>query len=318
MRVAVIGIGALGSLFAARLHSQCDLVMCGDWPEQVQAVRRHGLTLIDRHQRTSLQHVRIANEVREVGRVDLAFILVKSYKTGQAAALAEQILSPEGLAVTLQNGLGHAEILQAVLSPSRVILGSTSQGATLVRPGVVRHAGEGPTYLAQPAAWTPAIERLLQLFEHAQMEVQVIAEVNRVLWSKLVISAGINPLTALLRQPNGYLAENELARGLMLEAIAEAVRVARTQGVALDPADAGAQALAVARATADNHSSMLQDVLRNAPTEIEAISGVIVAAGALSGVATPVNALLLRLMRAGAQQIDIAELIREREHDRHV
>lgn len=318
MRVAVIGIGALGSLFAARFHSQCDLVMCGDWPEQVQAVRRDGLTLIDRHQRASLQRVRIANEVREVGRVDLAFVLVKSYKTGQAAALAEQILSAEGLAVTLQNGLGHAEILQAVLSPRRVILGSTAQGATLVRPGVVRHAGEGPTYLARPAAWTPAFERLLQLFEHAQMEVQVIAEVNRVLWSKLVISAGINPLTALLRQPNGYLVENEPARGLMLEAVAEAARVARTQGVALDPAEAGAQALAVARATAGNQSSMLQDVLRGAPTEVEAITGMIVACGAPAGLATPVNALLLRLLRTGAQKIDIGELVRLREHDRHL
>ncbi|MDZ7268678.1 MAG: 2-dehydropantoate 2-reductase [candidate division KSB1 bacterium] len=318
MRVAIIGIGALGSLFAARLHALCELIMCGDWPEQVQAVRHHGLRLIDRHQRVSVHRVRIANDVREVGCVELAFILVKSYKTAQAAALAEQILAPEGLAVTLQNGLGHAEILQAALSPHRVIAGSTSQGATLVRPGVVRHAGEGPTCLAQPALWTPAFDRLLQLFEHAQMEVQVLPEVTRVLWRKLVISAGINSLTALLRQPNGYLVENELARGLMLEAVAEAARVARTQGVALDPAEAGAQALAVARATAGNHSSMLQDVQRGAPTEIEAITGRIVALAGQAGVATPVNNLLLRLMRDGAEQIDIAELIRLREHDRHL
>lgn len=310
MHVAIIGIGAMGSLFAARLHAFCDLVMCGDWPAQVEAVRRNGLTLIDQHDHATQHEVRIADEVSEVGRVDLAIILVKSHKTEQAASLAEQILLADGLVLTLQNGLGHAEKIATVIAPARVILGSTAHGAMLVEPGVVRHAGEGLTSLARPASWTPSFDRLLHLFEHAQIEVSVVDDVSSVLWSKLVINAGINPLTALLRVRNGFLVENEDARQLMMRAAEEAAQVAHAQDIPLDYANAGQRALEVARATANNYSSMLQDVLRGAPTEIEAITGALVACGEKRHVPTPVNALLLRLMRAGAKQIEIAALQR--------
>lgn len=308
MHVAIIGIGAMGSLFAARLHASCDLVMCGDWPEQVESVRRTGLTLIDQRNHATQHQVRIADDVSEVGRVDLAIILVKSHKTEQAAALAEQILLSDGLVLTLQNGLGHAEKIAAVVAPVRVILGSTAHGAMLVQPGVVRHAGVGLTHITRPDSWTPGFDRLLQLFEHAQIEIAVVDDVRSVLWSKLVINAGINPLSALLRVTNGYLAEDSHARQLMMQAAEEAAQVARAQNIPLDYANAGQCALEVARATADNHSSMLQDVLRGAPTEIEAITGALVACGEKLNVPTPVNALLLRLMRAGAEKIEIAEV----------
>lgn len=310
MHVAIIGIGAMGSLFAARLHASCDLVMCGDWPAQVDAVRRTGLTLIDQRNHATQHQVRIADDVSEVGRVDLAIILVKSHKTEQAAALAAQILLSDGLVLTLQNGLGHAEKIAAVLAPTRVILGSTAHGAMLAEPGVVRHAGEGPTYVARPASWTPGFDRLLQLFEHAQIEISVVDDVRRVLWSKLVINAGINPLTALLRVTNGFLVEHADARQLMMQAAEEAAQVARAHNIPLDFADAGQRVLEAARATANNHSSMLQDVLRGAPTEIEAITGALVAWGEKLNVPTPVNALLLRLMREGAKKIEITELQR--------
>jgi 2-dehydropantoate 2-reductase len=164
--------------------------------------------------------------------------------------------------------------------------------------------------LARPAAWTPSFDRILQLFEQASIETFVVDDVRSVIWSKLVINAGINPLTALLRVANGFLVENDLARQLMREAVEEAAQIARAQGISLDYTDAGQRALEVAQATAGNNSSMLQDVLRGAPTEIEAITGVIVKLGGGLHVPTPVNALLLRLMRAGAAKIEAADLQR--------
>lgn len=149
MRVAIIGIGAMGSWFAARLRASCDLVMCGEWPAQVEAVRRNGITLIDLEGGTSQHRVKIVDDVSGMDRVDLALLLVKSHRTGQAAAWAGQILRSDGLVLTLQNGLGNVEKISAVITSTRVIAGSTAHGATMLQPGVVRHAGEGKTYIAR-------------------------------------------------------------------------------------------------------------------------------------------------------------------------
>jgi 2-dehydropantoate 2-reductase len=123
-------------------------------------------------------------------------------------------------------------------------------------------------------------------------------DLDALVWGKLVVNAGINALTALLRVPNGALAANMPARALMASAIAEAAAVAQARGTALPYADPLAHTLAVAHATGANHSSMLQDVLRGSPTEIDAINGAVVREGLRLGVPTPVNSFLTDLMRA--------------------
>jgi 2-dehydropantoate 2-reductase len=308
MRIGIIGIGAMGSLFAARLNAWAEVVMLGSWTAQLQALRQNGLALIDRDGRRQTQKIRVENEAGKTGDVDVALILVKSYKTDQAAALAKSILSPNGFALTLQNGLGNWEKIAAAVGRQRTILGSTAQAATMIAPGVVRHAGEGPTYLGRPSSPRLFFTELIALFHHAGLETHLADDMDSLVWSKLVINAGINPLTALLRVPNGFLVENSPARSLMMRAAEEVGQVARARGVKLAYPNAAQRTLEVARATADNQSSMLQDVLRGAPTEIEAITGTIVDYGQRLGVPTPVNALLLRLVRAGAAKVDVAEL----------
>jgi 2-dehydropantoate 2-reductase len=127
-------------------------------------------------------------------------------------------------------------------------------------------------------------------------------DLDGLVWGKLVVNAGINALSALLRVLNGALAELPNARELLSEAVAEAAAVAQARGVALPYADPIAHTLSVARATAANQSSMLQDILRGSRSEIEAINGAVVREGMRLGVATPVNATLTRLVRALDEQ----------------
>jgi 2-dehydropantoate 2-reductase len=118
------------------------------------------------------------------------------------------------------------------------------------------------------------------------------------LWGKLVINAAINPLTALLGVPNGELLNRSTARALMAALAREAAAVAIAQGIVLPFPDAVVAAESIARRTAANISSMLQDVLRGAPTEIDAISGAIIQAGMQTGVPTPINRTLWQLVKA--------------------
>jgi 2-dehydropantoate 2-reductase len=140
------------------------------------------------------------------------------------------------------------------------------------------------------------LEPLVEALRIANFRVEVVADTESLLWGKLVVNSAINPLTALLRLPNGELLTRPAARSLMGEVAAETARVAAAQGIVLPYSDAVAAVEAVAQRTAENISSMLRDVQRDAPTEIEAINGAIVRAGEQVGVSTPLNRTLWQLV----------------------
>ena len=215
--------------------------------------------------------------------------------------MTRQVLSPNGMALTLQNGVGNLERLTAVLGQNRASLGITSEGAALLEPGVLRHAGSGHTTIADASEAAIPPQEIVALFQAAGFATSLSANVDGLVWGKLAVNAGINPLTAVLQVPNGFLAENDAARALMTLAAQEVAAVAAAQNIQLPFADAAAQALAVAQATAANQSSMRQDLMNGRPTEIEAICGAVVAAGQRLGVATPVNLVLQTAVRQAEQ-----------------
>jgi len=301
MNIAVVGVGAMGCLLGASLGGLSDVILVGHWPEQVAAIAQHGLWLEHPDGRRSHHWPRITADIAAVGRVDVALVAVKSRQTAVAAAEIAQFLAPGGLAVTLQNGLNNRATLRGVLGDRRVSLGVTSEGATVLGVAKVRHAGHGLTHFGRDEALGEAqkarLPELVDLFNRAGFDTQLVDDIDGLVWGKLAVNAAINPLTALLRVPNGFLLEHEPLVALMSEAAREVAAVADAQGIALPYDDAAARAIAVARATAANRSSMLQDVQRGAPTEVEAICGAVARVGREWGVPTPVNIRLCRLVR---------------------
>lgn len=178
-------------------------------------------------------------------------------------------------------------------------IGKTTTGATLLGPGTIRAGGSGPTYVAPH----PRLEPLVELLETSGFEVHVASDLVSLLWGKLVVNTGINALTALLEVRNGELLEGSHARSLMNAAALETAQVAEAQGIKLPYDDPSQEVEGVARRTAENESSMLQDIRRGAPTEVDAINGAVVREGERLGVPTPVNRSLWKLVRA---KVDIA------------
>jgi 2-dehydropantoate 2-reductase len=297
MRVAIVGIGAMGCLFGAKLSQVAEVTLLGHWPAQLTALREQGLTLIQPDGRSQTIHLAVSNKPKTAAPVDLALILVKSHQTKQAAETARQLLTSDGVALTLQNGLGNVEQLTAILGRRRTNLGITSEGATLIEPGVVRHAGVGQTHIAQQPQSAVPVQEIVALFQAARFQTRLAKDADSLLWGKLAINAGINPLTAVLQVPNGFLASNKAARTLMQMAAEEVAQVAAAQNIQLPFADVAAATLRVAEATASNHSSMWQDVDQGRPTEIEAICGAVVDYGRRLAIPTPMNQLLLTAVR---------------------
>jgi 2-dehydropantoate 2-reductase len=293
--ILILGTGALATLFANRLSAAgVDVTMLGGWPEGLAALRERGARLLGLDGVERAAPVRVMDDPAACCGARLALVLVKGWQTERAARQLAVCLPGDGLALTLQNGLGNREVLAETLGAERIAQGVTTLGATLLAPGLARLGGEGPVSIEAHARLAP-LEAILR---KAGLAVNVVEDVGSLVWGKLVISAAINPLTALLRVTNGELLQRPAARALMGELAREAAQAARTLGVELPfevPQEAAEE---VARRTASNRSSMLQDVLRGAPSEIDTICGAIVRTAEERGVPTPVNRLMWQLVKA--------------------
>lgn len=299
LTIAVIGAGAMGSLFGARLSKTAEVVLIDPWREHVAAIAQHGLQVeaLD-GERSTFPLTALPEEGDLQLRVDVAIIFTKSAATLAAANLAEKVLAPHGFVLTLQNGLGNLEVIQQVVGKSRAVAGVTAHGATLVGPGIVRHAGKGPTHISNPHAGLAGFDQLIKALGKAGFEASLADDLDGLIWGKLIINVGINALTAILRVPNGVIARDGCGGSIMRAVVEEAVLVARALKVDLPYDDPVEQVRETCRLTAANRASMLQDMLRGAPTEIDMINGAIVRIGAALGIPTPYNHLLTDLIKA--------------------
>lgn len=299
MKTAVIGSGAIGSLVAAYLSTRLPEIVLYERPgRRAEQLTREGLRVTglrgDFHLRPHLRVDGLADTP-----FDLVFVCVKAHQTLQAAEDHHSLIGPRTLVVSLQNGIGNIETLAECWPQACHCAATTTLGAYLDESGQVHHVGEGDTFLgalhktdeARAAEWVTRLSSEL-------LPVVLEPDITRLLFVKLAVNCVINPLTALLDQPNGLVARDADLSRLAGEIVEELVTVAAAGGVELCARELLARALEVSRRTARNRSSMLNDVRRGLRTEIEAINGAVVRLGAAAGIPTPVNLTLTCLIRS--------------------
>lgn len=299
MRVLILGAGALGSLIGARLHGAgTPVVLYSRNIEHIRAVQECGLRLQELDGSTQVLSPPACSDMGEIPWApELVLTLVKSRDTGAAVRSVLPFCSGESLFLTLQNGMGNAQLIQELAGGERVLAGTTAQGATLVQPGEIRHGGDGPSYVGRPGAKADeAARQTAALLDRAGLACEATDRADQLIWKKLLVNVGINAITALARVPNGWIEADPSARELARAAVREAREVARRAGFDF-PETVEGEVLDVAARTRGNHSSMFQDVTTGKPTEIEAINGAVEALARGYGLAAPVNWTLTRLIR---------------------
>ncbi|MFM8319340.1 MAG: ketopantoate reductase family protein [Chloroflexota bacterium] len=293
--VLVVGTGAMACAVAARMASaNIPVTMLGSWEDGLHELAVDGVRVVEDN---GLEHrfpVQVIATPHDCQGVRLALVLVKSWQTPRAARQLAACMAPDGLALTLQNGLGNREQLMQALGARRVALGVTTLSAWLLSPGRVRTVGEAIVTLGAQ----PNLAPLTGLLQSAGFIIETATDPHALVWGKLVINAALNPITALLNIPTGELLARPSARALAQAVVREAAAVAVAQGIRLPYPDPVVAVETIARRTAGNLSSMLQDVQRGAPTEIDSINGAIVQAGEATGVPTPINRTLWQLVKA--------------------
>jgi 2-dehydropantoate 2-reductase len=295
MEILVVGPGAMGCLFAARLHiAGFKTILLDHNPVRAGKINEKGI-MVEGVSGSYNAMVPVVTDLSGISP-DMVLVCVKSNKTRNAAENLKG-LPEKTLFATLQNGLGNVEILREILGRDRVISGVTSEGATSIDIGRIRHAGSGSTVFGPQKNFGKSTEELVSAFNKSGFSTTSSDNVDELIWSKLIVNTGINALTAITGLKNGRLPEYEGSLSIMKEAVAEAVAVSSAKKINLAFDDPFQKVLEVCRTTAGNISSMLQDVLNKRPTEVDYINGAICKEGEKERIPTPVNRILTDLVK---------------------
>lgn len=290
MEIIVFGAGSLGSLVGGLLAREHSVTLIGRDPH-VGAVARSGLRITGPIEATVTPDALTAIDGAPRS-ADLGVVTVKSFDTDVAAqALATREL---GATLSLQNGMGNEERLASHLD-CPVLAGTSTYGAVLEEPGIVDCRGIGELVLGPRDGGTSSVaDRVGEAFRDADIRSTVATDMPYRLWEKLAVNTGINPLTALARVENGAVLDAP-SRSVAEAAARETARTARTHDVDFSDDEAIDALRTVAAGTAENESSMRQDLESGRRTEIDAINGYVVDHAADR---TPVNATLAGLIRS--------------------
>jgi 2-dehydropantoate 2-reductase len=300
MRIAIVGTGAMGSVYAGLLAGGGHEVWAIDsWREHIDAIRGGGLRLTgasgDR-----LVAVRATSDPSEVGEVELLVIATKAHAVEAATRAAAPLVGAETVVLPIQNGLGSADRVAAIVGAERVIAGVVGGfGAQIVTPGHAHHEGMELVRLGErDGPVSERVERIAEVWRGAGFTVKTFDDVARLIWEKLICNVAFSGTCAVTGATIGQVLEDDAARSVALACATEADRVARAKGIALGFEDPVDYVIRFARTIPGARPSMLLDVLAGRRCEVDVINGAIPPLAAELGLEAPVNATVTSLVRA--------------------
>ncbi|TBU90270.1 ketopantoate reductase family protein [Phytopseudomonas dryadis] len=301
MNIAIIGAGAMGCLFAARLAlggAQVSLVEVDE--ASIAAIARHGLRLHVGERQHPVIRLPIARAEHTQGPFDLLMVFTKGLHTRSAIASVRHLLGPDTWVLTLQNGLGNAECIAETVAAERVLIGMTDVPADLSAPGVVHAIDSGKVRLWRYRGDSDAAPRAVsQLLRRAGFDSAADPAVQSAIWEKVAFNAALNALCTLLGQPVGVIGASADGRWLAERVVEESQRIAAAEGITFDSARVLARMQRVYGEQAGHRPSMLQDRQAGRPSEIESINGALLRHARRHHLAAPVLETLYRLVRLG-------------------
>jgi 2-dehydropantoate 2-reductase len=309
MKICFVGAGALGSTLGGTLaEAGADVWLIDRFQAHIDAIKQSGLRLreddVDRTVR-----VNAATSAEGIGPADLVIVLVKSYHTRAAIEGVAALIGPDTMVMSLQNGLGHEDILAEVVGRPRVLAGKTYAGGVLLGPGHVRIGVRGKETLIGEldGSDTARVQAIAAAFNGAGLLTTVSRNIIGTIWDKLLINVATGALGGITRLTYGDMYEIAEIEACAVAAVAEAMAVAAASGVLLSIAEPRqAWLMASAGLPREFKTSMLQSLENGAMTEIDFINGAVVRRGEACGVPTPVNRTLVACMK-GVERANVGK-----------
>jgi 2-dehydropantoate 2-reductase len=297
MRVAVVGAGAMGSIFGARFHSAgLDTVLVEVSRPLVDKINADGVAVV-RGEDETVTRVPATSEPASVGPVDLVVFFVKCYHTASAAETARALVGDGTVVASLQNGWGNGDVLASAYDPARVAVGVTYNSGTVLDLGRVAHPGVGPTYIGPFDGGGEVAAPLREALDAAGFEVHVTEPIRPEIWKKLILNAATLPTAALTGMNAGALTAHAGMKELVSVTSREAVAVACALGYEIDADERVDYIHSLLEKAGATKASMLQDFEAGRRTEVDVINGAVVRAAEETGVDVPINRAFVALVK---------------------
>ncbi|WP_211653552.1 ketopantoate reductase family protein [Planococcus alpniumensis] len=301
MKILIAGAGAMACLTGGKLKASGeDVRLYNRLNSHVETINKQGLRLVEKDNSVTQIDLEIVQDLQADEPVDVLLVLLKAQANEAVLSKLRNKLAKETVIVTMQNGIGNADTIQQLFPNNTVVSGTLGHGASVEHDGTILHRGWGVNYLGnvEDGFANKMLEAFAEKLSKAGMKTEVSQDVNAVIWNKLFVNAAFNSVTALTRLKNGDILNTPEGEDLLRAVTAEAVLVARAEGVDADVEAVVEECLRMGRQDiGGNKSSMLMDILKKRQTEIDVINGGIVKLGEKHGIETPVNAALSGLIR---------------------
>ncbi|MGY6645286.1 MAG: ketopantoate reductase family protein [Salinarimonas sp.] len=300
MRIAIIGTGAMGSVYAGLLgDAGLHVTAIDTWAEHIDAIRRDGLR-VSGASGERVVRVTATTDAREAGPADLIIIATKADGVEAAAEAAREILTEDGVVLTIQNGLGSAEKVAAIIGEERTMIGVVGGfGASIPQPGHVHHNGWEFVRLGEYRGGTSArLERIADIWRKGGFKVLLFEDIHQLVWEKFICNVAFSGTCTLTGLTIGEVLGDADAFSVAAACAREAYAVARAKGIAVDIDDPVAYVRAFGEKIPGARPSMLLDHMAGKRCEIDVINGAVPRVGAEVGVQAPVNTTLVALIRA--------------------
>lgn len=298
MRIAVIGAGAMGSIYGGHLSQNNEVYLVDTAAPVVEHIRKEGLK-IQENGRDVIYRPQAMTSTEGLEPVDLVILFVKSLFSRAALSGNKSLIGPDTYVMTLQNGSGHEDILGEFVDQDHIVIGTTEDNGAVLGLGHIRRGGEGNTNVGMLVEDKDGfLPRLKEAFDCCGFNVKIHANIQQLIWDKLFTNVSLSAVTGILQVDMGYIASNEYAWAMTRRLIKEAVAVAKAMGLEADEEAIAAKVRKTSEMSPNGCTSIRADLRDGRKSEVDTISGSVVRAAAKVGVPVPSHEFVVNMVHA--------------------
>lgn len=298
MRIAILGAGAMGSLFGGLLSQTNDVWLVDIDQRRINKIQNDGITIVD-NEGEGVFHPSAVVGCSDLPEMNLVIVFVKAMHTVDAINQNKKLINGQTFLMSMQNGVGHEKKLLPFSDKEHVIIGMTQHNASLNNDGSLHHGGSGQTILGSLNGDSSRIQFIADNFTNCGIQTKVTNTVKVHIWNKLFLNTSVSSLTAILQVPLGYIIDNPYANELMVKLAQEAVNVANKEcNNCFLPEDVISDITKVISNARNGYTSIYSDLKEGRRTEVDTISGSVISIGKTFGVETPYHEAIVALIHA--------------------
>lgn len=298
MKIAILGSGAMGMLFGGLLSQHNDVCLIDVNAQRVEEVNRLGITIEEPDGSARHFHPMAVTDSASFGQADLVILFVKALYSRSALQGNISLIGPHTHVLTLQNGSGHENILKEFVAPEQIVIGMTQHNSSISGPCRIHHGGGGCTSIGMLDGRTEPLEPIAAAFRACGFDTTVSTNVQKLIWNKMFLNVSGSALTAVLQVKLGFLVDDAHGWTMTEALVREAVAVANADGMGFDPDAVVADVHRLLENARGGYTSIYADLHDGRLSEVDTISGSVVAAGRRNGTPTPRHSFVVELIHA--------------------